>query len=260
MTGLAYTRDYRSVTFWLRAMFRFISRFTFDPMESLAVNVGLIKSRQKTLVWTKKEERGKGRASVAHASRLSSVQPPPDSPSYVASPSFEFTDYSARPDNESAIQDTPAMAAHSLFPPAITSRRPRNESDASSSLPIFEQYRRSDDSGRPLMQRLSDVHRSRASSSQRGHHLSEDRRSSDERSSGEYAISLASPHGEPSTFRGRQDFDVPTVHGGQGYQRANSDSGSPPDVLGGGAGDQDPLGISIPPRDVNEGEGDKLVQ
>jgi hypothetical protein len=256
MTGLAYTRDYRSITFWLRAMFRFISRFTFDPLESLAVNVGLIKSRQKTLVWTKKEKRGKGRANVAQASRPSSEQPLPEPLCYAPSPSFVFTDYSARPDDESAIHDTPAMA-HSPFPPAITARRPRNESDASSSLPIFEQFRRSDDSGRPLMQRPSDVQQSRASSSHHGQHLSEDRRRSDERLSGEYAISLASPHGEPSAFGGRLDIDLQTIQNRHGYQLADSDSGSSPDALVGG---EDTLGISTPLREVREGERDEIMR
>jgi hypothetical protein len=45
-----YTRGYRSWTFWMRTVFRFISRYTLDSLESLAVNMGLIKLRQKTLV------------------------------------------------------------------------------------------------------------------------------------------------------------------------------------------------------------------
>lgn len=254
MTGLTYTREYRTWTFWLRAMFRFVSRFTFDPMESLAVNMGLIKSRQKTLVWTKKETTDKGRLR----------RPSHEQPSrYVASPSIELTDYCTRPYEQSVDHDTPAMA-QSLFPPAITSLRPRHESDASyreAELPIFENYRRSDDSGRPLIQRPSDVHRSRGSSS---HHTGEDRRGSDDaepipRASNEYTTTPASPYGEPSVFAGWLGVSPPTLHTRHGYRRTTSDPGNPPDAMVRSEAEDDALGISMPVSNVRQGERDKLM-
>ena len=246
MIGLVYTRDYRSWTYWFRATFRFISKFTFDPLESLGVKFGLIKSRQKTLVWTRKHN---------WDPPTPPEQPPPTMPGHVASPSIELTDYSTAPHDDSAIQDTPAMA-HSLFPPANTIRRPRNESDASfteSALPIYEQYRISDDSNRPLIQYPSDVRRSRvASTSEHSRRASgEGRRSSeyaDARSSGEYTLSPASPPDEQPSFGGWLGLNT-TVQSRQGYRRANSDPGSPPvdvvaEVEAGGSG----LGINMDDR------------
>ncbi|KAF2829583.1 hypothetical protein CC86DRAFT_318980 [Ophiobolus disseminans] len=256
MTGLGYTRDYRCWTYWFRAASRFISRFTFDPLESLGVKFGLIKSRQKTLVWTRKHHHD---PDLSHQR----VQPLVPLPRHVSSPSIELTDYSTVPHDESAIQDTPAMA-HSLFPPAITTRRPRNESDASftePTLPIYEQYRRSDDrqsderpsddSHRPLIQRPSDVHRSRASSASRrtsgeAQRGGEDRRSSkatDGRSSSEYMLSPTSPLEEQSGFGGWLGLNT-TVQSRQGYRRANSDPGSPPFEMETQAGEMG-LGIDI---------------
>jgi hypothetical protein len=222
MNGLRMTRDYRRWTYWLRETSRFISKFTFDPMESLGVKFGLIKSRQKTLVWTKD-----------HTYNPAPMQQPLRPNRHNASPSIELTLY---PDTsplreDSVVHETPAMA-HSLFPPANT-RRPRNESDASiteSPLPIYEQYRTSDDSHRPLIQRPSDVHRSRATAADRGRDVSSDRRRSSEitdaRSSSEYMLSPASP---PTDWPKFDDWlGLNSVQSRQRYQRANSDPGSPP--------------------------------
>lgn len=255
MVGLTYTRDYRSWTYWFRAASRFVSRFTFDPLESLGVKFGLIKSYQKTLVWTRKHH---------HEPDLSQPCAPllPRLPRHVSSPSIELTDYSTIPHDESANQDTPAMA-HSLFPPAITTRRTRNESDASYTepmLPIYEYYRRSEDSHTPLVQQPPDVHRSRASSSRRisgeTQHVVEDRGDSevtDERSSSEYILSPMSPPHDHSSFSGWLGLN--TVQSRQGYRRANSDPGSPPfDVVAEVQEEQNALGISLSHDDSREGE------
>jgi hypothetical protein len=201
MAGLQRTRKYRALTYWFRAKSRFISRFTFDPLESLAVKFGLISTRQKTLFWTK---------DCTH-------KPPPrlqlDGPvlQHVTSPSIELT---------LLPHETPAMA-HSHFPPAHTTRRTRNESDAS--LPIYEQYRTSEDSNWPLIQLPSDIHRSRASRSQDRRRSSE---LSDTQVSGEYLLSPEILLPEHHIFGG-----WPTVQSRQGYRRANSDPGNTPDEL-----------------------------
>jgi hypothetical protein len=254
MNGLRMTRDYRSLTYWFRASARFVSKFTFDPLESLGVKFGLIKSRQRTLVWTKKHTWDPPLPPAP------TPQPPIARTGHHPSPSIELTDYSTRIHDESALQDTPAMA-HSLFPPAITPRRPRNESDASfnePSLPIYEQYRTSDDSNRPLIQRPSDVHRSRAAPTTSAHHTgdedrfhAEGRRSSDfadRRSSSEHMLSPTSPADDHQPLGGWLGLN--TIQSRQGYRRANSDPGSPP-FAAGGAG-EDALGISM---DGGSGEG-----
>jgi hypothetical protein len=225
MNGLRMTRDYRSLTYWFRASFRFVSKFTFDPLELLGVKFGLIKTRQRTLVWTK--------------THTWDPIPPPDpavhrtAHHHGPSPSIEFTDFSTA---ESVIQDTPAMA-HSSFPQPITPRRTRNESDASYTepiLPTYGQYRTSRDSHSPLIPRPSDVRRSRATSA------NHDRRPSDEdeggrssdvaehRSSSEYMLSPTLSSDEQPVFR---DW-LGTVQSRQGYHRANSDNESPPPPLG----------------------------
>jgi hypothetical protein len=201
MAGLQRTRKYRALTYWFRAASRFISRFTFDPLESLAVKFGLISTRQKTLFWTK-----------------DCTYNPPfrtqlDGPvlRHVASPSIELT---LLPD------ETPTMA-HSHFPPAHTTRRTRNESDGS--LPIYEQYRTSEDFNWPLIRLPSDVHRSRASRSQDRRRSSE---LSDTQLGSEYLLSPEVIPPEHHIFGG-----WPTVQSRQGYRRANSDPGNPPDEL-----------------------------
>jgi hypothetical protein len=239
MDGLRMTRDYRSLTYWFRAMFRFVSRFTFDPLESFGVKLGLIRSRQKTLVWTK-----------GHTYDPEPRQRPPRPTRHEASPSIELTMYpdTFRPREDSAMQETPAMA-HSLFPPALTTRRPRNENDTSftePTLPIYEQYRTSDDSNRPLVRRPSDVHRSHAAPADRARARGDGRRCSSEitegRSSSEYMLSPASPPADRPVFGGW--LGLSTVQNRQRYQRANSDPGSPPFDTG-TEGDQGGLGIIV---------------
>jgi hypothetical protein len=276
MNGLRMTRRYRTFTYWFRASFRFISKFTFDPLETLGVKLGLIKTRQRTLFWTKTHTHNPKIHPTLPSQRRSGTLPPPgplpppghppspshpsypghlpspspDHPSasgHPASPSIELTDYSTA---EYGAQDTPAMA-HSLFPPALRPGRPRNESDASFTepgLPIYEQYRTSDDSNRSLIRRPSDVHRSRVVPPRVGRRPSDERegrRSSDfaeQRSSSEFMLSPTSLYDEQPVFG---DWSG-TIHSRQGYQRANSDSGNLPvpnedGAEGGGEG----LGIGM---------------
>jgi hypothetical protein len=254
MDGLRMTRCYRVRTYWFRAVSRFISRFTFDPLESLGVKFGLIKSQQRTLMWTKRHDYD---PPLQRLSRRATSR-------HTASPSIEFTLYpdTDPPYSGSAIQETPAMA-HSLFPPAMTTRRARNESDASStepSLPIFEQYRSSDDSNRPLVQRPSDVHRSRAPSTDHSQAAGSDRHHGSEitdgRSSSEYMLSpvslasLSSPPAERSVVGGW--LGLHTLQNRQRYQRANSDPGSPSFDNSVGA-EQGGLGISVHDQDEERG-------
>lgn len=226
MKGLRMTRSYRSYTYFVRQVSRFASKFTVNPLERLGVVVGLIKTRQKTLLWTKNHT-------------WNPVVPPDPVPDALrqnrhhhsrASPSIELTDYSTVPLNDRTVYETPAMA-HSLFPPAITTRRPRNESDASNydlGIPIYEQHRlrSSEDSSDPLIQRPDYCHRSRASRGGKG--STKDRRASDDTDAGS-EIDLASPfdvsHFEESSHGG---WLGSTLQSRQGYRRANSDPGSQP--------------------------------
>jgi hypothetical protein len=134
--------------------------------------------------------------------------------------------------------------AHSLFPPARRPGRPRNESDASFTepgLPIYDKYRTSDDSNRPfartnncsnwsLIRRPSDVHHARTGPTYVGRRPSDERDgrgSSDfteHRSSSEFMLSPTSLHDEQLVF----GEWLGSVQSRQGYQRVNSDPGSPP--------------------------------
>jgi hypothetical protein len=216
MAGLQRTRQYRAMTYWFRAASRFISKFTFDPLECLCVELGLVSKRQETLVWTKQH---------THDPPLKTY-PSNSERHHVASPSIELTIIPDSLYGDMTLQETPAMA-HSLFPPAHTTRRTRNESDASlpeSNLPIYERYRSSEDSNLPLIQRPSDVHRSRAAPS--GQRTQDRRRSSEiseTRSSSEYLLSPEGIAPEHHVFG-----EWSTVQSRQGYRRANSDPGNPP--------------------------------
>ncbi|KAF2024567.1 hypothetical protein EK21DRAFT_78439 [Setomelanomma holmii] len=245
MDGLRMTRDYRSFTYFFRLASRFVSKFTFDPLELLGVKFGLIKTYQETLVWTKTHTWNPKVVDDSTTESSSSTA------AHHATPTFQLTDFSNGAPSGSAIQDTPAMA-HSQFPLAAT-RRPRYESDASHhepALPIYEQFRTSEESRRPLIQRPSDVHRSRAPSSDHGRRSSEARRGSEhteDRSSSEYAISPASPSEDQAPFGGWLGLSS-SVRGRQGYQRANSNPGSPPlDIVA--EADLSALGIQYDSRD-----------
>jgi hypothetical protein len=243
MNGLQMTRDYRKLTYWFRASFRFFSKYTFDPLESLAVNAGLISARQRTLVWTK-----------SHTYDPLPWPQPSRPHGHTTSPSIELTLYHAddQPHENTAVQDTPAMA-HSLFPPARTTHRPRNESDASimePTLPIYNRYRTSDDSSRSFIQRPSDVHRSRTPSTDLKRSAGGSGRRSSEftgsRLSTEYMLSPISPPADQQGFGGWLSLN--TVQSRQGYQRANSD---PPPFVADAA--QGGLGISVEEHDNGTG-------
>lgn len=205
--------------------------------------MGFIEKRQKTLFWTKK-----------HTHEY--VPKPTRAPSnrathHTASPSIELTDYSDHGCMDSAVQDTPAMA-HSLFPPAITPRRPRNESDASftePSLPIFERRRASHDGEASdiFIQLPSEVHRSRAAFQDSSRRASHERRRSSEvsehRSSDELLLSPTSIPYERQMLGAWVGLDTVTQNR-RGYHRANSDPGSPPDLVA-LQGEQGGLGIRV---------------
>jgi hypothetical protein len=214
------TRDYRALTYWFRMASRLVSKFTSDPLEALGVKVGLIKRRQKTLVWTKAH---------THDPPMTPKRP---APQHVASPTIELTLYSDSLYDEGSFHDTPAMA-HSRLPPAHTTRCTLSENDASftePTLPIYEQYRTSDDSNWIPIQRPTDVHRSRAASSEHSRRHSHDRRHSsdlaDPRSSSEYLLSPTSLPTDQSAYGGWPSVDA-TVQSRHGYRRANSDPKSP---------------------------------
>jgi hypothetical protein len=226
MDGLRMTRDYRLLTYWVRVASRKLSKYTFDPLEGLGVTLGLIKIRQKTLMWTKHHTWDPVISSHRAPPVTESGTQPPNT-----SPSIQLTDFSTTAWNldEPEIQATPAKA-HSLFPPAIPTRHPRRESDASShdlSLPIFERLRNSQDSAiAPLIQRPSDVHRSRATSRTSG----EGRRSSDFAGvalESESALSPTSPSHDGGAFDKWVALDS-SAYNRSGYRRANSEPGIPP--------------------------------
>jgi hypothetical protein len=207
MDGLRMTRKYRHWTFPVRNASRAFSSVTLDPLEKLAVKLGLVKKPQKTLLWTKQ-----------HTWHPVVVQSSSPAQLYNAnlSPSIELTDYSTgAPHMASPVHETPAMA-HSLFPPAIPSRLPRHDSDASlNPPPAHTAARTSDDSSRPLVvQRPSEAYHQRSDA--------EGRVSSEGRVSFEDTLSPASP-----PWAGNWLGPNTTLHSRQGYHRANSDPGSP---------------------------------
>lgn len=232
------TRTYRHWTFLFRWISRVVSHWTLDPLERLAIIIGLIKKPQKTILWTKD-----------HTWNPVVVPSPTIAPSNLnASPSIELSDYSgpSRPHPDTHMHDTPAMA-HSLFPPAITTRRPRNESDASLIPPTSmssTRPRTSDDSSAPLIQRPSDTYHHR--------HDTEPRTSAEARRSLEDAYSPSSPQGDSAVTGGWLSPEI-TLHSRQAYRRANSDATIPPltsvveEVQRG-------LGIRMDERDLERGE------
>lgn len=207
MSGLRMTRKYRHWTFFMRKASRILSSVTLGPLGKLAVIVGLVKKPQKTLLWTKKH-------TWNPAPRQSSSSSQPHNA--TLSPSIELTDYSSTAANIAPdAHNTPAMA-HSLFPPPISSRLPRHDSDASLHPPPSPTTGRpSDDSSRPLVQRPSEAYHQRGDS--------EGRLSSEGRVSFEDTLPPASP-----PWSGGWLGPNTTLHARQGYQRANSDPGSPP--------------------------------
>jgi hypothetical protein len=229
MNGLRMTRKYRHLTFFSRRAFRFFCALTLDPLEKLAVKFGLVKSPQKTLLWTKH-----------HTWNPVVPQPPlrPQLNTAYPSPSIELTDYdtAVRHPDDPQTHDTPAMA-HSLFPPAIPTRRHRNSDPSLTPTPSHISARASDDVARPLIQRPSQAYHQAGDP--------EGRASSEGRVSFEGTLSPVSP---PADRGGSWLDPSATVYTRQGYQRANSDPGSP-------AGDEG-LGIRVDSRDLERGRVD----
>ena len=236
MDGLRMTRTYRRWTYFFRLASRGVSRWTLDPMEKFAYHIGLIKMPQKTILWTQSH-------------KWNPAIPPQLTPSLAnASPSIELTDHSSAPRVDLHVHDTPAMA-HSLFPPAITTRHGRHGSDASSFSPP---PRPSYDSSKSLIRKPSEA----------SHHRTESRGSDDDRASVggricdggrvsfEDMISPVSPPDQGSSH-GWMGLG-PALHSRQGYQRANSEPRSLPAENAGGA--PQGLGLSFRERDIEKGQ------
>jgi hypothetical protein len=229
MEGLRMTRNYRSWTLYLRIASRFVSKYTFDPLERLGVTVGLIGTEQKTLVWTK-DHNWNPPVPLRNQEHPTAE---PSSPS-TGSPSIAVTDHSSPATRiASRTRNTPTMA-FSLFPAVRTTHQSDDESDISLHGPILPTHshgRTSDDSISPLLTRPSEVHRSRAASaSSGGRRISSETRYSVDyehgRSSIEHLLPPASPGDDGSSFGGWTRRDI-AVHSRLGYTRSNSDSALP---------------------------------
>ncbi|KAH9881783.1 hypothetical protein J1614_000954 [Plenodomus biglobosus] len=231
MIGLRRTRRYRQWTFIFRLTSRLLSRITLRPLEKLGISIGLIKKPQKTLLWTKDH--------TWNPDLPVSQSGPVAQPSYTnPSPSSDFPKHSGIvPEIELHVTETPAMA-HSLFPPAITTRL-RNESDASvNPISTYTQLRASNESYQPLIQRPLETYRTR--------NETEGRSSGDGRASLENIYLSASPPERSSWLAPNT-----AVHNRHGYRRANSDPGLPPTDLVETA--ESGLGINLHDRDLERG-------
>lgn len=254
--GLRMTRIYRHWTFSVRRLSRLLSRFTFDPMERLAVAIGVLKRPQKTLLWTKTH---------THDPDVPIFDNPPRR--HHGNPSIELSDFSTAMHRDDSQQshhqyETPAMA-HSLFPPAIPKWRPRLDSDSSaaaarnspsflnsspgsgygsSSPSVSLPHRPSNDSSiSPLLQHPAEAHHQRARAGSATSNTEEEWRSSGEDHTYGYSSPVSPVRvGESSPFLG-----MGAAMGGrgggpesggvqirQGYARANSDPGIPPGMEG----------------------------
>ncbi|KAF1922614.1 uncharacterized protein M421DRAFT_104955 [Didymella exigua CBS 183.55] len=221
MQGLRRTRSYRHYTYFVRVMARFIAQYTLQPLEWVSYKVGLIKTMQDTLFWTKEHDWD---PAVRQRPRRSDV----------VTPTFAYTDMSEIPLAAIKATETPVLA-HSLFPPAIPPGRQRTESDTSTRPPYRPeyQYRASDDSYAPLIQRPSEAH-----TGQRTDSLSSD----EHRVSSDQAILPSSSAHEQPPFAGWLGLSA-ALQPHHIHRRANSDPGSPPFDLP--PPNQDPLGIHM---------------
>lgn len=201
MQGLRRTRSYRQYTYFVRIIARFVARYTLDPLEWLAYKVGLIKTTQQTLLWTKEHTWS------------------PRIPQRLQPPTFELTDLTGGSRSDYRAYETPALA-HSLFPPAIPMGRSRTSSDISLRTVSSEhhQYMESLDSSTRLIQRPPDTHidlRSDPSPSE------------ERRSSGEYIEPSTDASNEHAPFSGWLGLSA-ALQPRHTYRRANSDPGNPP--------------------------------
>jgi hypothetical protein len=207
MKGLHMTRKYRSATFFVRRASRAVLWATLDQLERLAMAAEVIRKEQRTLLWTKEH---------TWNPEIPDRSTTPTRRQHITSPSIELTDFDA---TRTQGQDTTPAIAHSLFPPAINTRRPRNASDASLSPldPLSTPPRPSNESSAPLLpQRPAQAHR------------------------------YGETEGRTSSEAGRVSFDTPFIEHGQGswletesavqsrqgYRRANSDPGLLPEFSG----------------------------
>jgi hypothetical protein len=197
--------------------------------------IGLIKKQKNTLLWTKDH---------SHIGNLVvpelSLPTQPDDANAYPSIFVEMTEHSAATPHrnpQSHEHDTPALA-HSVFPPAIRTHRPRSGSHGSNSALSRSPLRESGDSSRPLIQRPSGAHCLPGDA---------EGRSSDEvRVSFEETLSHASPPVQGSGF----GYDT-MLHTRQGYRRANSDGRSP--SIDGVDSVQGGLGIRFGDGDLERG-------
>jgi hypothetical protein len=228
-------RKYRHWTFFFRRASRGLSYLTLDPLEKLAVMIGLIKKPKNTLLWTK-EHSHLGNPVVSG----SSLSTQPNKSNASPSISFEMTNQSAAAPYRNLQfheHDTPALA-HSVFPPAIRTHRPRAGSHGSNSAPSRSPLRESGDSSRPLIQRPSEAYCLPGDG--------EGRPSDEMRVSFEDTLSHASPP-EQGSGLGRDTM----LQGRQGYRRANSGAGSP--SIDGVSSAQGGLGIRFGDEDLERG-------
>jgi hypothetical protein len=251
MEGLKTARRYRHWTYAFRWISRKLTQVTLDPIEKLAVWVGIIKKPQKTLLWTKSYEWGPDHPDRPTAPISAATS------RHRTNPSIELTEYTSpmvRDGSHDSQQagETPAMAT-SLFPPAIsTRRRPQNTYESvlrSDSQRLSEDFaaaqqflsRTSDESPTaPLIRRPGQAHRHDHLELARSATVDDERR----RSSDEIGYPVSPPamaHSSLSPFFA-SDADV---HVRQGYARANSDAASSPPEGG--------LGIRFDSRDAEAG-------
>jgi hypothetical protein len=223
MAGLRIARKYRHWTFFFRRASRGLSYLTLDPLEKLAVMIGLIKIHI-------------GNPVVPD----SSLSTQPDNSNAYPSISVEMTENSAAAPNRNPRfheHDTPALA-HSVFPPAIRTHRPRSGSHGSNSALSRSPLRESGDSSRPLIQRPSGAHCLPGDV--------EGRPSDEIRVSFEDTLSHVSPPVQGSGL----GYDT-MLHTRQGYRRANSDVRSP--SIDGVDSVQGGLGIRFGDEDLERG-------
>lgn len=219
MHGLRMTRTYRYYTFTFRRLSRLLSKLLLDPLETLAVKVGVVR-RQNTLLWT---------------SDYSSEEPPP------LSSSSDYTDHSAPfPPIElhehlvPSTHHSPFTTAPVLSPSTSYSPRFRAESNSSLSPPsAHSPGRTSNESSLPFLPPPSGSYTPRRPSG-------DESRSSDARVSFEETTQYQPIQGSWLDPRA-------AVHSRQGYRRANSESEMPPGVQG-------DLVIHLQGRDANNEE------
>lgn len=228
MQGLRMTRSYRQYSYFVRLVSRFVAQFTLNPLEWLAYKIGLIKTMQNTIVWTKGH---KWNPQI------------PQKPNHTATPSFELTDFCDVSLNGQPAQETPALA-HSLFPPAIPMGRRRTESDTSLQPPYRPEdgSRISGDSFTPLVRRPSETHHTNLRSGSIS--------SGERRISSDHSVVSVSPPDEQTPFSGWLGLSA-ALQPRHTYTRANSDPGSPPYDLP--QPNRDALGIYAEDVDLERG-------